>query len=101
NESACATFIGCWRSDFFASASVGSSANAAAASRPATNLRLALARRERGMDIVEQLQVIVVEVGTHADPVHSTGALRHLRRRGGDHAVFLRPHSDIRADQIR
>src|SRR5574337_279591 len=86
-----ATCISCWRSLFLASAGW-------AASRPRAAMasaNLALARREGGMDIIEQLQVFVVEVGTHADAADSSAALHHLRRGGGFQAVLFRPGGDV------
>src|SRR5574337_1058679 len=94
-----AKFIGCWRSDCLATTSAGSMASAHAASSPAASRRLMLARRERAVAVIEQLQVMIVEVGTHADAAHSTVALGHLYGRGCFHAALPRPRGHLRGVQ--
>src|SRR3569623_2309215 len=64
-------------------------------SRTSAQLARVLAGRERGMDVIEQLQVFVVEIGTHADAVDSSAALHQLRRGGGLEAVLLGPGRDV------
>src|SRR5690349_5589776 len=81
------TFIGWSRSVFLACAGASTSRP----SRASAQLARTLARRERGMDVIEQLQVFVVEVGTHADAVNSSAALHQLRRGGGLQAVLFGP----------
>jgi len=49
------------------------------------------------VDIIKQLQVLLVEVGAHANPMDSSGALGQLRRRRGGHLLVLRPELQVRS----
>src|SRR5690606_33359823 len=92
NESACTTRIGWLRSSFRARA--GCSSSAPSTSRASRSIPWV--RKEDAVDVMEKFQVVVREVGAHADPVHSTVALRELGGLGRFQAVFARPRGDFR-----
>src|ERR1700754_1391540 len=86
------TLICSFKSDCFAT--TGRLATSAMPSTARTAV-LALARLVRAMDCIEELQVLGVEIGAHANAIHCRGSLHDPRRLGRLQQVLLRPRGDF------